>query len=48
MTHHCDLACVRDEKELADLPEPERKNWQTFWGEVAELLKKADKSQTGT
>ncbi len=42
LTHHRDLACVRDEKELARLPEPERKEWQAFWAEVAALLKKAD------
>ncbi len=44
MNHHRDLACVRDQKELARLPEPERKEWQAFWVEVAELLKKAEKS----
>jgi eukaryotic-like serine/threonine-protein kinase len=44
MTHHRDLACVRDEKELAKLPEPERKEWQAFWSEVAALLKKADRN----
>jgi tetratricopeptide (TPR) repeat protein len=43
MTHHRDLACVRVEKELAKLPEPERKEWQAFWSEVAALLKKADR-----
>ncbi|MGO9914878.1 MAG: protein kinase domain-containing protein, partial [Isosphaeraceae bacterium] len=42
MTHHRDLACVRDDKELAKLPEPERKAWQAFWREVGSLLKKAD------
>jgi tetratricopeptide (TPR) repeat protein len=35
-----DLAVVRDAKELAALPEPERKAWQQLWGEVAALLKK--------
>ena len=30
-----DLAGVRDEKELAKLPESERKEWQAFWAEVA-------------
>ena len=44
MAHHRDLACVRDEKELAKLPEPERKEWQAFWSEVALLLKKADRN----
>jgi hypothetical protein len=41
MTHHRDLACIRDEKELAKLPEPERKEWQALWVEVAALLKTA-------
>jgi tetratricopeptide (TPR) repeat protein len=44
VTHHRDLACVRDEKELANLPELERKEWQAFWSEVAALLTKAEKS----
>jgi tetratricopeptide (TPR) repeat protein len=44
MTHHRDLACVRDEKELAKLPEQEQKQWQVFWSEVATLLKKADRN----
>ena len=39
-----DLAGVRDEKELAKLPEGERKEWQAFWSEVATLLAKAEKS----
>jgi len=42
LTHHRDLACVRDEKEPAKLPELERKEWQAFWAEVAALLKNAD------
>jgi hypothetical protein len=33
---------VRDEKELAKLPESERKDWRTFRSEVAALLKKAN------
>ena len=37
-----DLAGVRDEPELAKLPEPERKEWRAFWSEVATLLKTAD------
>ncbi len=41
MTHHRDLACVRDEKDLARLPERERKEWQSLWAEVAALLKEA-------
>jgi hypothetical protein len=39
-----DLPGIRDEKELAKMPEPEREEWQAFWAEVAELLKKAEKS----
>ena len=39
---HRDLASVRDEKALAELPDSERKDWQAFWSEVAALLKKAD------
>jgi eukaryotic-like serine/threonine-protein kinase len=42
LTHHRDLGCVRDKNELAKLPENERKDWQTFWADVAALLKKAD------
>jgi hypothetical protein len=42
MTRHRDLACVRDENELAKLPERDQKDWQAFWAEVAALLKKAD------
>jgi len=45
MTRHRDLACVRDDKELAKLPEAERKEWKALWLEVAELLKKAEKSR---
>jgi WD40 repeat protein len=34
------LATIRDAKELAALPEPERKAWQQLWADVAALLKK--------
>jgi hypothetical protein len=34
------LATVRDAKELAALPEPERKAWEKLWADVAALLKK--------
>ena len=44
MSHHRNLACVRDEKELAKLPEPERQEWQRFWAEVATLLKNANQN----
>ncbi len=37
-----DLAGIRDELELAKLPESERQGWQALWAEVAELLKKAE------
>jgi serine/threonine-protein kinase len=33
------LAVVRDEKELAKLPRPERAAWEGLWAEVGELLK---------
>jgi serine/threonine protein kinase len=36
-----DLAGIRDEKELAKLPEDERKDWRALWAEVDTLLKKA-------
>jgi serine/threonine-protein kinase len=35
------LADVRDEKPLAQLPEGERKDWQTLWADVARVLKTA-------
>src|SRR5262249_48149877 len=40
-THNA-LACVRDEKEWAKLPEGERKEWQTFWAEVDAPFQQAD------
>jgi hypothetical protein len=36
-----DLAGIREEKELAKLPEDERKDWQSLWAGVAALLEKA-------
>ena len=33
-----DLAGIRDEKELARLPEEERKEWQSLWADVELLL----------
>jgi serine/threonine protein kinase len=36
-----DLAGIRDEKELAKLPEAERKEWQSLWAEVQALLDRA-------
>ena len=42
-----DLAGVRDEPELAKLPEPERKDWRALWSEVAELLNNAEKLSDG-
>ncbi len=38
-----DLAGVRDEKELAKLPEAERKDWQALWADVDSLLAKVAK-----
>ena len=38
-----DLAGVRDEAQLAKLPEREQKEWQRFWSEVAALFNKAEK-----
>ncbi len=42
LTHHRELACVREETNLKKFPEDERKAWQAFWSEVAALLKKAE------
>ncbi len=36
-----DLAGVRAPKELAKLPEQERKEWRAFWAEVRALLENA-------
>jgi serine/threonine-protein kinase len=33
-----DLVCVRDEKALGGLPEPERASWRELWASVEELL----------
>jgi tetratricopeptide (TPR) repeat protein len=40
---HPDLASVRDEKELAQLPEAERQAWRQFWAEVDRVLKRTEK-----
>jgi eukaryotic-like serine/threonine-protein kinase len=37
-----DLNCVRDEKELINLAEPERIEWRALWTDVAVLLKRAE------
>jgi hypothetical protein len=37
------LASVRDDKALSVLAEAERKQWQSFWGEVAMVLEQAKK-----
>ena len=42
LTHHRDLACVREPEALARLPQGERKNWQAFWAGAADLLKRAE------
>ena len=36
------LAGVRDPEALAKLPEPERKEWQSLWGDVDALLERAE------
>ncbi len=36
-----DLAQARDPEALAKLPEAERKEWEGFWAEVEDLLKRA-------
>jgi tetratricopeptide (TPR) repeat protein len=41
------LASIRDEKELAKLPEAERKEWQSLWADVEALLERAQ-GQTPT
>jgi tetratricopeptide (TPR) repeat protein len=38
-----DLASVRDEKQLAQLPEAERQEWQAVWADVGKLLKQTTK-----
>jgi hypothetical protein len=43
LTHHRDSACMRDEGELKKLADEERKAWQSFWAEVAALLRNAEK-----
>jgi hypothetical protein len=35
-----DLACIRDEKELAKQPKAERMEWNKLWAEVDSLLKR--------
>jgi hypothetical protein len=37
-----DLAGIRDAEPLSKLPEAERKEWQSLWADVDQLLKKAD------
>jgi hypothetical protein len=39
---HPKLAEVREPKELAKLPEEERRAWQQLWSDVATLLKKVE------
>jgi hypothetical protein len=36
-----ELTSIRDEKELAKLPEDERNEWQSLWADVEALLKAA-------
>ena len=42
LRHHRELAALRDEAGLKQLPEDERKGWQMFWAEVNALLAKAE------
>jgi hypothetical protein len=35
-----DLTAVRDDKALAQLPKDERRDWQSLWTDVAQLLQK--------
>jgi tetratricopeptide (TPR) repeat protein len=37
-----DLSCLRDEAELAKLPDEERKSWMALWSEVAALRGRAE------
>jgi hypothetical protein len=41
-----DLAGIRDESELAKLPEPERAAFRSLWAEVKALLEKAEAKAT--
>jgi tetratricopeptide (TPR) repeat protein len=41
-----DLVCVRDDAEVAKLPEAERREWQAFWAEVGSLIAKAESSRS--
>jgi eukaryotic-like serine/threonine-protein kinase len=41
LIHHRDLAPLRDETKLEQLPEPERKAWRESWSELNALLAKA-------
>jgi hypothetical protein len=36
------MAGVRDPEALAKFPEPERKEWQSLWGDVDALLERAE------
>ncbi len=46
LTHHRDLACVREEIYLKELREDERRAWQEFWGGVRTLIKRAEIDNT--
>ncbi len=37
-----DLAAVRDQAALAQLPDEERQQWRQLWDDVAALLKKVE------
>jgi hypothetical protein len=38
LLYHRDLASVRGAADLKQLPEDERKAWQTFWADISALL----------
>jgi serine/threonine-protein kinase len=42
-----ELASVRDEKELANLPYAERQAWRQFWADVDTVIKRAEKEVSG-
>src|SRR5205085_7806659 len=42
-----DLAGVRDKQALAALPAGERADWEKFWAEVADLLRRLDAGKAG-
>jgi hypothetical protein len=41
LKHRLDMACVREEESLAELPPEEREAWRAFWKRVDEALEHA-------